>query len=346
MLKYHHRHLIVFITILCFYCNIVFAQIANEQNGGMPVNSSSVRRIVVLFPLSFGIVYVLNLTNRLVAIPKQHIGIADGKLEKFYATVSPEINDSVNIGNPSTPSLETILKVRPDLVLIAADPMHDKTTQTIRENGISVISLKAGFGNIEEWLAAVHTVASATGETERAQKYEAFFRQRLNLVKKRLADVPNEKRPKVALINTTGTQMVIRGSRTSFGYSLIDLAGGRLMEKGEDPADAAGCAEMMFVFDPDLIIDDSKTDIFYRASWWNELRAVKERKVYKTPADDKQAWVTNWFLSTYSPVGILWLAKKIHPEKFSDIDLQAEHKAFCQMLYGRPLAHSGTGFTE
>ncbi|MBU1107021.1 MAG: ABC transporter substrate-binding protein [Candidatus Riflebacteria bacterium] len=348
MINLFRNPIAIVVCVLVFFTS---ALIHSEEilQSALPSDTSAKtpERIVVLYPMPFGIVFVLDLEDRIASIPKMQIGMPDNKLGKFYLTFAPGLANAVDVGLSSSPNLETLLKTDPDLVLGSETDEHSSTAlKVLRENKVPILLLKGGFGSVEEWLSAINKMGKATGRLERAQQYDAFFRQRLKLVQDRLAEVPLAKRPKVALLNTAGSQMIIRGSRTSFAYDLISLAGGRLMEKGDDPAESAGCAELMFAFDPDLIIDDSKIDVFYKASWWNSLRAVQEKKVYKTPADDKQAWITNWFLSTYSPVGLLWLAKIIHPEKFKDIDLQAEHKAFCQMMYGRSFPHAGTGFAE
>ena len=92
---------------------------------------------------------------------------------------------------------------------------------------------------------------------------------------------------------------------------------------------------MLFKFDPQIIIDDSRSDEFYKAEWFKLLKPVKEGKIYKTPQDDKQAWVTNWSQPTYSCLGLLWLAKIFHPETFADVDIEKEHKYFCEKLIYR-----------
>ncbi len=307
--------------------------------------ASSPARIALLYPQAIGLFFILDLTDKVVCLPRRPAGIADNKLEAFYNTFAPSFSDVADTGQVGMPNIETILRTGPDLVVASLDFSHSgELTRSLEQHGIKTVTLHAGFGTVDEWLESVAKLAEVTGSKERAEKYTAFFREKLALVGSRTADIPVEKRPKVAMINTSGNQMILRGSRTTYGFNLIRLAGGRLMDSGDDPADSAGCAELLFAFDPDLIIDDSKNDIFYKASWWDSLRAVKEGRVYKTPADDRQAWLTNWFLSTYSPVGILWLAKKFYPERFADIDLKAEHEKFCKMLYGRPFAHAGTGF--
>lgn len=302
-------------------------------------------RIALLYPQAIGLFFILDLTDKVVCLPRRPAGIADGKLEAFYSTFSPSFSGVADTGQVGMHNIETILRARPDLAVASLDFSYaGNLTRSLEQQGIKTVTLNAGFGTVDEWLESVAKLAEVTGSKEQAEKYTAFFREKLALVSSRTADIPADKRPKVAMINTSGNQMVLRGSRTTYGLNLIRLAGGRLMDSGDDPADSAGCAELLFAFDPDLIIDDAKNDIFYKASWWGSLRAVKEGRVYKTPADDRQAWVTNWFLSTYSPVGILWLAKKFYPERFTDIDLKTEHENFCKMLYGRPFTHVGTGF--
>lgn len=309
------------------------------------VIASHPSRIALLYPQAIGLFFVLDLTDRVVCLPQRAAGIVDGRLDAFYSAFAPSFSGIADIGQAGTPNIETILHANPDLAVASNDASHSgNLTKSLAQHGIRTVKLNVSFGTVDEWLESVVALAKVTGRRQQAEKYAAFFREKLAFVSSRTADIPVDKRPKVAMINTTGNQMVLRGSRTTYGHNLICLTGGRLMSSGDDPTDSAGCAELLFAFDPDLIIDDAKNDIFYKASWWQSLRAVKENCVYKTPADDRQAWLTNWFLPTYSPVGILWLAKKIYPERFADVDLKKEHEDFCKLLYGRTFVHSGTGF--
>ncbi len=309
--------------------------------------AGSPQRIALLYPQSVGLLFILDLTGQVVCLPRQAVGLNNGEIGPFYRSMAPSFEQAADSGQTSIPNIETILSADPDLIVAADDHSSaGNVVNTLQQQGIRTIRLQAGFGTVDEWLTSVENLGRLTGRDVKAAGYTEFFRARLALVASRVADIPDPERIKVAMINTTGNQMVLRGSRATYGLNLIRLAGGRLLDSGDDPTDSAGCAELLFAFDPDLIIDDAKNDIFYRASWWESLRAVKEKRVYKTPADDRQAWVTNWFLPAYSPIGILWLAKKFYPARFADIDLKAEHESFCKMLYGRPFVHAGTGFDQ
>ena len=68
--------------------------------------------------------------------------------------------------------------------------------------------------------------------------------------------------------------------------------------------------------------------------WWPQLRAVKEKRVYVAPIDDPSVIMTGWINNMYGPLGLLWIAKSVHPELFKDLDLDKEHDKFCEEIFG------------
>jgi len=324
-----------FVMLLCCCAMPAFCEEIKDQSGNPFVLPTRHERLVVLFPQIFGAVYLLGLQDLVIGLPKMKIKLDADAPDGFYFRMAPHIGEAVDVGFPGQPNMETLFSLKPDLVLSVDENIHPTpANKLLRKNGISVLALKGGFGGVTEWLAAIRLIARATGKEGQALKYEAFFREKMKLVRERVAKIPQDRRPKIALVNTNNGQLVIRGSRTRFGTELIRLAGGIVMQEGKDPGDSNGCAEILFSFDPDIIIDDTLVDILKGASWWKKLRAVKNNKVYRTPQDDPKAWVTNWYMSAYSPLGLLWLAKTFHPDAFADIDLDAERNAFYKQIWG------------
>ena len=309
--------------------------------GGLPafgepaVTSGSVARLVVLFPQVVGAVYVLGLQDSVIGLPKDRLKMARDAKDGFYYRFAPNIGSSEDVGFPGKPNMETLFALHPDLVLSTDETVHPTpANKLLRENGIKVLALKAGFGSVDEWLMAVRLIAKHTGREGQALRYEAFFRERLRLVRERVAGIAEEKKPKVALVNTNNGQLIIRGARTRFGHELIRIAGGRTIAPGNDSGDLNANAELLFKFDPDIVIDDTLTNMLETVSWWKELNAVKNNKIYRTPQDDPGSFVTNWSMNTFSPLGLLWLAKMFHPAEFADIDLDAERNAFYKTVFG------------
>jgi iron complex transport system substrate-binding protein len=80
-----------------------------------------------------------------------------------------------------------------------------------------------------------------------------------------------------------------------------------------------------YQLDPQEVIDGLKAD-----PQWSKLGAVEEGELYAFPADIF-GWDTpesRWIL------GMTWLAKRLHPERFEEVDLEATVYAFFEELYG------------
>jgi iron complex transport system substrate-binding protein len=63
---------------------------------------------------------------------------------------------------------------------------------------------------------------------------------------------------------------------------------------------------------------------------WQELAAVKKKQVFMEPPPH--------FGSLKKPVtsciGTLWLAQKLYPERFADINIRQEAETFVERFYG------------
>jgi hypothetical protein len=46
------------------------------------------------------------------------------------------------------------------------------------------------------------------------------------------------------------------------------------------------------------------------------------------PSDDKTCFLTNQFFVLCAPLGMLWTAKTLYPEKFKSLDLEKETREF------------------
>ena len=79
---------------------------------------------------------------------------------------------------------------------------------------------------------------------------------------------------------------------------------------------------------PEDIISDTK---------WQSVDAVKNKRVYLMP-EYTVAWDTP---VADSILGELWVAKQLYPDKFEDIDIDAEANAFYTQFYGIPYGSAG-----
>jgi len=63
---------------------------------------------------------------------------------------------------------------------------------------------------------------------------------------------------------------------------------------------------------------------------WQSIDAVKNHRVYLMPEYAK-AW--GYPMPEAMAIGELWMAKKLYPQKFTDIDMQKQADAYYQRFY-------------
>lgn len=323
------------ITTLFLFLSIfqpINAEELTDQAGFKFKKPEKVERLVIVFPQSFGLAYILGLGKNIVGMPLRRIGLQKQSDSIFMRTVAPNMDKAVDVGNPGQPNTETILGLKPDLVFSAIHvPASQKLNELLRNANIPVLGLKAGFGGIEDWLSAVELAGKASCREEQAQKYINLFRKNMELVKSKTQNITQK--PKVLLINNGDGQTTIRGNRTKFAFELIEAAGGQTIDQIEGSESGAVNLEVILKFDPDVVITDNKAHM-QNWEWWPQLRAVKENRVYIVPVDDPSVIMTSWVNNMYAPLAILWIAKSVHPELFKDLDLDKEHDKFCEEIFG------------
>ncbi len=328
------KNKILLITILffIFFFQSVNAEELTDQAGFKFKKPEKVERLVIVFPQSFGLAYILGLGNNIVGMPLRRIGLQKQSESIFMRTVAPNMDKAIDVGNPGQPNTETILGLRPDLVFSAIHvPASQKLNELLRNSGIPVLGLKAGFGGIKDWLSAVELAGKASLREDKAKKYIDLFNKNLEFVKSRVATI--SQKPKVLLINNGDGQTTIRGNRTKFVFELIEAAGGQTIEQIEGSESGSPNLEVILKFDPDVVITDNLNHM-KNWDWWSELRAVKNNRVYVAPIDDPSVIMTGWVNNMYAPLAILWIAKSIHPELFKDLDINKEHDKFCEEIFG------------
>ena len=318
-----------YILFICFFAiSNTYAEEKNKQKICLKNGPTRAQRIVIAHPPTIALIYICGLSNNIIGCPMRSMGInLDRKLDTFYSTLSPNLANAVDVG--ANVNYETLLSIKPDLVVSSsAISSYGSLNEMLENSKIPYLAVPTMDGSLEDWFESVRIIGEATNRTDKTNKYIEYYKKCVATVESRINNIPFEKYPKVALINTHGGNMILRGSRTKFLRSLMKIAGAKILEDGEDPNSFSKCAEILFEFEPEIIIDDSRSNEFYNTDWFKQLKAVKEGRIYKTPQDDKQSWVTNWSQPTYSCIGLLWMAKIFHPEVFKDIDIEKEHKYF------------------
>jgi iron complex transport system substrate-binding protein len=177
---------------------------------GRPVTVEDISRIVPLWGNITEVVFEL--------------GLGDHVVGRDVATTFAEAADLPVVTRGHDVSAESVLSLRPTLVLANADTGPPEAIEQIRNVGVPVLVLEnpQRVADIEE---RIHAIAAALGVPATGDRIAAEARQRIREEQERIPD--DQPRPKVAFLYVRGQAGVYLIAGPGSGAdSMIDAAGG------------------------------------------------------------------------------------------------------------------------
>ncbi len=260
------------------------------------------QRIISLAPSNTEILFALGLADRVVAITD-------------HCNYPPEAAEKASIGGFSTPNIEEIVALSPDLIL--ATSMHeDKIIPQLESKGLTVVALDPE--TIDEVISAITLVGQVTGTEEEASDLLADMRSRVKAVTDKTEGLPPEQRPSTCYIVWHDPLMI--ANFDTLQDELIDMAGGLNMvgKLSSKSGYAEISLETFIAANPAVIIagaghGSGEDQTFQYAKAESRLRETDARRndrVYAIDAD---------LASRPGPrivEGLELFARFIHPESF------------------------------
>ena len=252
----------------------------------------------------------------------------------------PELLDAdTSFLQGSNINVEKLLTLEPDLVLIQSGQSEVRTQ--LENAGLTVVAFGVGtfkydiINTYEAWIDLLSQIFPANDKME---EVTAYSKEVLELVQSRVSDIPEAERKRALfLFQYDETQMVASG-RNFFGQYWCESAGAVNVAQDIGAGQATITMEQVYEWQPDVIFITNFTntkpaDLYANAVGsddWSLVKAVQEQQVYKMPLGSFRTYS----VSADMPVTLLWVAKTIYPDLFSDIDTDAEVKDFYQRIYG------------
>ena len=236
-------------------------------------------------------------------------------------------------------NVEKLLTLEPDLVLIQSGQSEVRTQ--LENAGLTVVAFGVGtfkydiINTYEAWIDLLSQIFPANDKME---EVTAYSKEVLELVQSRVSDIPEAERKRALfLFQYDETQMIASG-RNFFGQYWCESAGAVNVAQDIEAGQATITMEQVYEWQPDVIFITNFTntkpaDLYANAVGsddWSLVKAVQEQQVYKMPLGSFRTYS----VSADMPVTLLWVAKTIYPDLFSDIDTDAEVKDFYQRIYG------------
>lgn len=241
----------------------------------------------------------------------------------------PEVGRITGRGN--TANLETVLALKPDLILDVGSTSETFVSLAARvqeQTGIPYALLDGRFSAIA---ATYRKLGELTGRRDEAEKLARYADDTLKTITGRIAGIAADKRPRVYYAR--GPRGLVTGLGGSINVETIELLA-RNVAGGNKGGLANVSIEQVLLWNPDVIvtIDQEFAAAARRDPAWSAVAAVKAGRVHLSPKTPF-GWV-DFPPSVNRLIGLWWLAKILYPDKFPE-DIVALTRDFYTLFYHR-----------
>ncbi|MDR9892714.1 ABC transporter substrate-binding protein [Pseudenterobacter timonensis] len=319
------------------------SRLITDQTGRQVTIPDRVDRVVVLQHQTLNLLVQMNATDKIVGVManwKQQLG-------EGYARLAPELNQKAALGDLTHVDPEKLVALHPQVVFVtnyAPKAMID----TISALGIPVVAISLRHDAAGEQDKMNPTMA------DEEQAYDRGLREGITLI----GDIVNKPQEAKALIEATdqGRKLVRErlksipaGQRIRAYMANPDLTtygsgkytGLMMAHAGAVNVAAATvkgfktvAMEQVIAWNPQVIfVQDrypSVVNEINASPQWQVIDAVKNHRVYLMP-DDAKAW--GYPMPEAMGIGELWMAKKLYPEQFRDVDMRKVANDWYQRFY-------------
>jgi iron complex transport system substrate-binding protein len=222
-----------------------------------------------------------------------------------YCDYPEEVSEIESVGNLTTPDIEKIVSLEPDVVIVSTH-FDEENTKKLEELGIPVITLYEE-NDVTGVYDMITTLGTAINKNNEAKECVSQMQATIQEV---TDAVEGEEKPSVYYVVGFGEYGDYTAGGDTFIGGLIELAGGDNIAK-----DVSGwniTLEEIVEADPSIIvISEYSKEAFMSDSNYADLTAVKEGNVYTIDTNmlDRQGY--------RNAEGVRALAEIFHPEVFN-----------------------------
>ena len=317
-------------------------RIVVDDNGHKVEVPEKIERVVVtnILPLASAVAVYLNDGSRIVGMhPASYSAAKNGLLGELYPEV---LKADTGFIQGASLNIEALMALRPDVVLVNAPDR--RMIDMIRGAGLAAFGIspsKWHYDVIETHNRWMQSLAQLFPEAKgKGELIEKKSREIAKMVADRTKDLPREERARILFIFRYDAKSLVTSGKNFFGQYWCDAVGGINVAEGitADNSNAVIGMEEVYGYDPDVIFITNFTaalpeDIYgskIGGDDWSPVKAVREKRVYKMPLGIYRSYTP----SADTPLTLLWMAKRVYPERFKDVDLTTEVKKYYQTVFG------------
>jgi iron complex transport system substrate-binding protein len=311
-------------TVVILLCGLSSVSAASihlvDQQGRELVLQKPAQRIVTTFTPA-------NLFSLSLGLAENLVGIGGSTKQSPFINQLLGHRDPLIIGSRSAgTSLETIVALKPDLVLVFGK--KDGYRLADRLTSLGIASLVIQPETIDDANKVIDLIAKATGTESKAEKIAAENKRLASIIQLALAPLSKEQRLRAYYANSS--DLYRTASEQMFQHELMTIAGLDNVAQGVPGFYPKVNAEQLLLWQPQILVREnngsSKVDKQLAKSSMSSLAILPQINIPKGSFWDMP--------SPMAMAGALYIAAHAYPEQFKHIDLEAEIAHYYQVAFG------------
>ena len=317
------------------------SRVITDEDGNKVTIPDKIERVAVvgILPLPSVMTVFLGSAEKLVGIPPASMGAAKAGLlgELFPEILKAKTDYTAGLDL----NIEELMKLRPDVVFCHTN--YEEMKKKLKNAGIPAVAFSSTkwdydvLRTYDEW---IDTLSQIFPEAAKSKEVSAYSKEVYDLIQKKVKDIKPEKRKKVLFIFQYDDKRIITSGRNFFGQYWCDAVGAvnAAEEIKADNSNALITMEQVYKWNPDVIFITNFTpalpeDLYKNkigGDDWSLVKAVKNKAVYKMPLGVYRSYTPG----ADTPVTLLWIAQKVYPDLFKDVDIKKDVRDYYKKLYG------------
>ena len=318
-------------------------RLLTDQIGREVKVPDEVHRVVVLQHQTLNLLVQLNASDKVVGVLSSWKKNLGEKFERFM----PALSSMPMPGDLTSANIESIAALKPDVVFIANYAPKDMVA-SLEKAGLAVVAVSlrrdaAGekaklnptmadedYAYTEGLKDGIRLIADVVDRRKEGEDLIAYTFEKRAVTAERIKDVKKEERVRAYMANPN---LATYGSGKYTGL-MMEHAGALNVAAASIKGFKTVSIESVLGWDPAVIFVQDRypkvVDEILKDAAWSGIKAVKDKRVYLMPEYAK-AW--GFPMPEAMAIGELWMAQKLYPEKFADIDVDKAADDYYQRFY-------------
>ncbi len=316
--------------------------VITDHSGNTVTLPENIQRVAVcdIFPLTSVLAVFLDSADKIVAMaPSSMAAAKSGILSELY----PEIlgADTSAISGAEV-NVEELLKLDPQVVFYNADsaPLGE-ALKNAGFNAVAVSVNKWDYNPVEtlnQWISLLSQIFPENANN-RYELVKEYSEKSMEFVNSRTEKLTDDEKKNIFFLLQYSEDAIVTTGEMSFGQWWAEAVGAKnAAEEADGKNSVKTTLEQVYKWNPEIVMmtnfTESMPEDLYNGTVgsydWSGIKAVQDKRVYKMPLGMYRSFTPG----VDTPITLLWIAKTVYPDLFTDTDITEKTKEYYKTVFG------------